>query len=73
MHSDSDLDFQRATRPCELSESDKKRLIANCEARWKRTKMLAAILRGGTLDFRNRRLVGYHKPVPAEFISIAAV
>jgi hypothetical protein len=44
MHLDSDLDFQKTTWPRELSESDKKRLIANCEAKWKRTKTLAAVL-----------------------------
>jgi hypothetical protein len=44
MHSDSDFNFQRRAWPCGLSESDKKRLIANCEAKWKRTKVLVTIL-----------------------------
>jgi hypothetical protein len=44
MHSDSNFDFHKTPWPCGLSESDKERLIANCEARWKRTKILAAVL-----------------------------
>jgi len=42
MHPDSDL--QGPTWPGRLSDTDRQRLLANCEIKWRRTKTLATIL-----------------------------
>jgi hypothetical protein len=44
MHPDSNFHLQGTPWPCELSESDKERLITKCEAKWKRLRVLVTIL-----------------------------